>query len=63
VHVWLLSPPTPHINEPDWWVLALTALNAMVRSRGAFVRGGIELVAAETRAFLDIAWLDFADSQ
>ena len=36
--VWLVAPP-PRVEEgPAWWVLALTALNAMIRTDGAQCR-------------------------
>ena len=62
VNLWLLAAPSPHVSERDWWVLALSALNAMIRFRGAFRSGGVDLVVAKSRAFLDSAWQDFIAS-
>jgi hypothetical protein len=44
------------MRERDWWILALSALNAMIMFRGAFISGGVEQVLAKTRAFLDTSW-------
>ena len=34
VQVWLLSPPPHSMTESGWFVLALAALNAMLKLRG-----------------------------
>ena len=62
--MWLLSPPAKHsAGECEWYVLALAALNAMLKFKGVFARGGEEQVRAEARALLDGAWQDFLASQ
>ena len=33
VHVWLLIPPCPNVNERVWWVACLCTLNSMRRLR------------------------------
>ena len=60
--VWLLAPP-PHVEESEWWVLALAALNAMLKLRGPFSSGGAELVMVQARSVMQSAWRNFAALQ
>jgi len=63
VQVWLLGPPPHSVDESEWYVLALAALNAMARFTGVVASGGLEQVRAQTRDLFDRAWQDFSASQ
>ena len=63
VHVWLLCPPPHSVGESAWFVLALAALNAMLKLRGVFGSGGVDQVRGEASKLLDRAWQDFLASQ
>ena len=62
-HVWLLSPPPRCVGEREWFVLALAALNAMLKLRGVFESGGAGQVRGKASDLLDRAWADFLASQ
>ena len=51
-HLWLLEAPSPCVRERDWWVLALSALNAISRFRRQFAQGGVAQVREATTSFL-----------
>jgi len=54
----------PHsVDESEWYVLALAALNAMARFTGVVASGGLEQVRVQSRDLLDRAWQDFSASQ
>ena len=63
VQVWLLSPPPHSMGESGWFVLALAALNAMLKFRGVFESGGAKLVRGKASDLLDRVWQDFLASQ
>ena len=63
VQVWLLSPAPHSMAESGWFVLALAALNAMLKLRGVYESGGAELVRGKANDLLDRAWQDFLASQ
>ena len=63
VNVWLLCPPPHSMGESEWFVLALVALNAMLKLRGVFESGGVEQVLGKANELLDSAWQDFLASQ
>ena len=44
-------------------MLALAALNAMLKLRGVYESGGAELVRGKANDLLDRAWQDFLASQ
>lgn len=63
VHVWLLIPPQHNMRDCEWWVLALAALQAMVKLRRVFAARGAEQVRVKAHALLDFALRDFSASQ
>jgi hypothetical protein len=51
------------VGEKEWFVLALAALNAMLKLRGVFESGGAGQVRGKASDLLDRAWADFLASQ